>query len=389
MEKGSEPNGANEDTTTADEALPIKNGNEGIAAYYDRLRIQWYKSRRARRRLCKAGIKFTIPPLDSQSGEYSNCQFDRAAAETAAETVKRAAKRAAKRANRAARRAAERAAEQVPEAPAATNTSILTDTHPMNPEKGVIHEIEDEEMGYDDAVMNMGMAATITLVYREVSVNEEAARVLILPTHRNLFFSSSLIASHPTHLFINTATHLPHIIMENPPPAGKTPKKKKKRNRSFHHLLRDHGIDVPPVVQGVRDPALPPKRKRNQRRHGRKRAMKRELAADAVAANDNNEPPSSAASSDTAASSPRSNSPVPESSPVILRSHSPSPAPVSGPAPAPSPATSLSSSPKPAQARANLSRDWDVGLVGHILGSNPEDRKSRQEFRTLGAGHVY
>ncbi|KAJ6149085.1 hypothetical protein N7471_000284 [Penicillium samsonianum] len=36
--------------------------------------------------------------------------------------------------------------------------------------------------------------------------------------------------------------------------------------------------DVPPVVQGVRDPAPPPKRKRNQCCPGRKRVKKRSMS---------------------------------------------------------------------------------------------------------------
>lgn len=89
----------------------------------------------------------------------------------------------------------------------------------------------------------------------EISVNEEGARVLILPrveTSSPHFLSSRLIPHLiPPTLFINTTTHLPHIIMENlppteenPPPVGETPKKKKKRNPSFRRYLRNHGIDV-------------------------------------------------------------------------------------------------------------------------------------------------
>jgi len=58
MEKGSEPTGANGDGTMADEALLIKDWDEETAAYYDRLRMQWNKSRGARRRLHRMGIEF-------------------------------------------------------------------------------------------------------------------------------------------------------------------------------------------------------------------------------------------------------------------------------------------------------------------------------------------
>ncbi|KAI2730284.1 hypothetical protein CBS147332_2136 [Penicillium roqueforti] len=52
--------------------------------------------------------------------------------------------------------------------------------------------------------------------------------------------------------------------MEDPLSRGETTKNKKKRNPSFRRYLRDHGIDVPSLVQGVRDPALPLKRKQTE-----------------------------------------------------------------------------------------------------------------------------
>ncbi|KAJ5700616.1 hypothetical protein N7536_003629 [Penicillium majusculum] len=58
---------------------------------------------------------------------------------------------------------------------------------------------------------------------------------------------------------------------------GGKPRKKRKRNRGFRRYLRDRGVDVPPVVQGGRDPALPHKPKHNQRKPGKKQSKENEL----------------------------------------------------------------------------------------------------------------
>ncbi|KAJ5971929.1 uncharacterized protein N7479_001847 [Penicillium vulpinum] len=111
--------------------------------------------------------------------------------------------------------------------------------------------------------------------------------------------------------------------MEQPPPSppGETPITKKKRNPSFRRMLRDQGIDVPPVVQGVRPPDLPPKRKRNQRRPGKKRAKKRKAEAAAAAES----------SSTTAA--PADLDPAAVSSPAASSSSTACPSPAARPSP--------------------------------------------------------
>ncbi|KAJ5597445.1 hypothetical protein N7537_007529 [Penicillium hordei] len=71
--------------------------------------------------------------------------------------------------------------------------------------------------------------------------------------------------------------------MEGPASPGETPQNKK-RNPSFRQMLRNQGLEIDPVVQGVRDPKLPPKRKRNQKHPGKKIAKKMKMAAAAAAA---------------------------------------------------------------------------------------------------------
>ncbi|OQE15838.1 hypothetical protein PENFLA_c030G08891 [Penicillium flavigenum] len=79
--------------------------------------------------------------------------------------------------------------------------------------------------------------------------------------------------------------------MEEPPSPHETPAKKK-RNPSFRRTLREQGIDVPPITQRQRDPALPPKRKRKYCHPGRHRANKRkkEAAGEAVSPANNDIP---------------------------------------------------------------------------------------------------
>ncbi|KAI1832240.1 hypothetical protein DTO006G1_6933 [Penicillium roqueforti] len=119
--------------------------------------------------------------------------------------------------------------------------------------------------------------------------------------------------------------------MEDPLSRGETPKNKKKRNPSFRRYLRDHGIDVPSLVQGVRDPALPLKRKRNHRRYRQKKAKK--IETEAAAATQKNEVAESADSSAIAKRSFCLISPVTASSPAAPSHATPSPS-----KPSPSPA---------------------------------------------------
>ncbi|CAI7571794.1 unnamed protein product [Penicillium glandicola] len=110
--------------------------------------------------------------------------------------------------------------------------------------------------------------------------------------------------------------------MEAPASPGETPKKKKKRNPSFRRYLGNNGIEVPPVVQGQRDPSFPLKRKRNQRRPGKKGAKKRKAAAAAAAASaTNDESDSDSGSSD--AVSPAAVSPSLAGSPSLIAVLSP------------------------------------------------------------------
>ncbi|KAJ6149084.1 hypothetical protein N7471_000283 [Penicillium samsonianum] len=163
--------------------------------------------------------------------------------------------------------------------------------------------------------------------------------------------------------------------MEGPPSPRETPKRKK-RNPSFRRYLRNHGIDVPPVVQGVRDPALPPKRKRNQRRPGKKRAKKRKMEA-AAAKKANEEGGSVASPAASSAGSSRSAwsaaSPRTASPPVV------SPPAVSPPAVSPPPL------PRPlpsAHVEADNQYVWDpldpLGLFDELEG--PLDWPSKGLF---------
>ncbi|KAJ5522336.1 hypothetical protein N7527_006451 [Penicillium freii] len=165
--------------------------------------------------------------------------------------------------------------------------------------------------------------------------------------------------------------------MEGPASPGETPKKKK-RNPSLRRMLRNEGVDVPPVVHGLRDPNLPPKRKRNQKYPGKKRAKKIKTAAAAAAAaatNEANAPHVSAGSSAPGADSSDVGSPVVAPSPSSGISHtvSSSSVTVSPPAAAPSPASAPAEPPKPAEEKADADNVvWDpvdpLGLFDELEG---------------------
>ncbi|CAI7659113.1 unnamed protein product [Penicillium viridicatum] len=150
--------------------------------------------------------------------------------------------------------------------------------------------------------------------------------------------------------------------------------KKKKRNPSLRRMLRNEGIDVPPVVQGVRDSTLPPKRKRNQKHPGKKRAKKIKTAAAAAAATaEANAPHVSAGFSAPGADSSDAGLPVVAPSPSSGISHTVSSSSATVSPPAAVPASVPSEPPQPAVEEADADNVvWDpvdpLGLFDELEG---------------------
>ncbi|CAI7629970.1 unnamed protein product [Penicillium discolor] len=137
-------------------------------------------------------------------------------------------------------------------------------------------------------------------------------------------------------------------------------------------MPRNEGVDVAPVVYEVRPAGLPPKRKRNQKRPGKKRAKKRKMAATAAAAaataaNEANEPHVSVGSSAPGVGSSGVDSPViapsPSPSPSLSLTPDVSLGVLSSPAEASSPIATSSPFNVPAEPSQSVPEETDAENV--------------------------